>query len=112
MAPPPQPIESITRAAPDWADVTCVHVNEIMVDAVAVRSSGNLSRLYTLAVAYNGQEVLARERLGGKLLPDFCPERHINSGGSFCLGLNAGKGIDDATAPGWWETLSARCRGC
>ncbi len=107
MAPSLQPIKSITRAAPDWADVTRIHVNEINVDAVAVRASGNLSRLYTLAVAYDGREVLARERIGPRLLPDFCPERHVNAGGTFCLGLNAGRGIGDATATAWWEKLKA-----
>jgi hypothetical protein len=105
MIPLQQPIESITRAAPDWADVTRVHVNEINVDAVAVRSSGSLSRLYTLTVTYDSLEVLARERIEGKLLPDFCPQRHINLGGTFCLGLNAGQAIGDDNAPAWWEKL-------
>lgn len=73
----PQPIESIIRAAPDWAEVTPIHVNEINVDALAVRASGSLSRFYTLAVVDDGREVLARERIGAKLLPDFCPERHV-----------------------------------
>jgi len=107
MAPSQHPIESIVRAVPDWADVARVHVNEINVDAVAVRASGILSRLYTLTVAHDGKEVLARERSDGKLLPAFCPERHINEGGTFCLGLNAGKGIGDATATAWWEKLKS-----
>jgi hypothetical protein len=102
-----QPIESIMRAAPDWAEVAFIHVNEINVDALAVRASGNLSRLYTLAVAFDGREVFARERVGAKLLPDFCPERHVNAGGTFCLGLNAGRGIDGATAPAWWVKLKS-----
>src|SRR6476469_7917428 len=105
MVSPGQPIESIIRVVPDWAEVTRIHVNEVNVDAVAVRASGSLSRLYTLAVAYDGKEVLARERIGAKLLPNFCPERHVNLGGTFCLGINAGRGIVDATAPAWWEKL-------
>jgi hypothetical protein len=107
MHPSQQPIETIASAVPDWADLTRVHVNEISVDAVAVRASGKLSRLYTLTVAYDGKEVLARERNEGKLLPGFCPERHLNAGGTFCLGLNAGRGIGDATAPAWWEKLKS-----
>src|SRR6266851_2481100 len=102
-----QPIECIVRAAPDWADVTRVHAKEINVDAVAVRASGSLSRLYALTIAYDGQEVLAQERGEGKLLPGLCPERHLNAGGTFCLGLNAGRGICDATAPAWWEKLKS-----
>jgi hypothetical protein len=102
-----QPIECILRVAPDWAEVTFVHVNEVNVDALAVRASGNLSRLYTLAVAFDGREVLARERAGAKLLPDFCPERHVNEGGTFCLGLNAGWGISDTTAGAWWVKLKS-----
>jgi hypothetical protein len=99
------PIESITKAAPDWAEVRPVHVNEIKVDAVAVRSSGNFSRLYMLEVGCGGQEVRVRERSEGKHLPDYCPERHIDLGGIFCLGLNAGLKIDDDTAQAWWEKL-------
>jgi hypothetical protein len=72
MASPQQPIASIMKAAPDWAEVTFVHVNEINVDALAVRASGNFSRLYRLAVAFDGRDVLARERVGAtKFLPDF-----------------------------------------
>lgn len=107
MASPGQPIESIMRVAPDWAEVSLIHVNEINVDALAVRASGNLSRLYALKVAFDGREVLARERVGVKLLPDYCPERHVNAGGTFCLGLNAGRGISDATAPAWWVKLKS-----
>lgn len=107
MSPSQRPIESIVKVAPDWAEVTRVHVNEINVDAVAVRASGKLSRLYTLTVAYDGKEVLARERSEGKLLAGFCPERHLNAGGTFCLGLNAGREIGDDTARAWWEKLKS-----
>jgi hypothetical protein len=44
--------------------------------------------------------------LPGKEL-EFCPERHVNEGGTFCLGLNAGMAIESVTAPAWWVKLKS-----
>jgi hypothetical protein len=33
----------------------------------------------------------------------FCPDRHINDDGLFCLGLRAGEGITVGTAAAWWS---------
>jgi hypothetical protein len=100
------PVAALIKFAPDWADCSPVHVNRVDVDAAAVRASGRPTRLYRLAVAHDGQEIVAKERSGNGLLPGFCPERHVNFDGSFCLGLRAGEGIaDEETASGWWEKL-------
>jgi hypothetical protein len=40
------------------------------------------------------------------MLPAFCPERHINEDGSFCLGFRAGRKVHDiASAENWWKKL-------
>lgn len=48
----------------------------------------------------------------GAQLPAYCPERHVNPDGSFCLGLSAGdiESADEATK--WWEQLQEflRCQ--
>lgn len=47
-----------------------------------------------------------RESPSGPLLPKFCPQRHMNEDGTFCLGLNAGSAIADPTkAEAWWKKL-------
>ena len=43
------------------------------------------SPIYELSLIASGPEVTVRERTPARL-PSFCPERHINPGGSFCLG--------------------------
>jgi hypothetical protein len=98
------PIQSLIEVAPDWVECTRVHANQIALDAVATRSSGRLTRLYELTAVYEGHAVSVSER-DTKLLPAFCPDRHINADGSFCLGLRAGQTISNSTAHIWWEKL-------
>ena len=75
--------------------------------AVVTRSSGAFTRVFELAVVHLAHEVRVFERARGKTLPPFCPERHINEDGSFCLGLRAGERITDKTALTWWTKLHA-----
>jgi hypothetical protein len=84
-----------------------VGIREARLNAVLVRSSGAFTRLFELKVVHHDREVRAFERKIGETLPMFCPERHINSDGSFCLGLRAGEGLTDETAPAWWKKLQA-----
>jgi hypothetical protein len=101
-----QPVAALIEFAPDWAACSPVHINRVDVDAAALRASGRPTRLYRLEVAYDGREIVAKERAGNGLLPGCCPERHVNVDASFCLGLRAGEGIaDEGTASGWWEKL-------
>lgn len=73
------------------------------------RDGGVKTRRYELA-AYigNGGDVRVRERHIGELLPPFCPERHINDGGTFCIGLRAGYSVNTENAAcSWWMKLQA-----
>ena len=48
---------------------------------------------------------IVSERQPGTLFPARCPERHIETGGNFCLGLNRPAVNDEAAAVDWWEAL-------
>jgi hypothetical protein len=100
-------IAALAKTAPDWADFRRVDAREAYVDAVVTRRSGAFTRVFELSVVHLAHEVKVSERTRGNTLPAFCPERHINPGGSFCLGRRAGEGITDQTAPAWWAKLHA-----
>jgi hypothetical protein len=62
---------------------------------------------YRVQVWCEGNKLRARES-GSQHLPSFCPERHINPGGSFCLYWEGGEQfdvVDEITARAWMETL-------
>jgi hypothetical protein len=98
------PVELLINVAPDWADVSRIHADKMNFDAIAERTSGSLTRLYELTAVYKNSQVWVGERTT-KLLPSFCPDRHINEDGSFCLGLRAGEGILESNSIVWWEKL-------
>jgi hypothetical protein len=73
---------------------------------VVPRAGGILSRQYSLTLMAHRQQVCIKEALDGHLLPPFCPERHINRDGTFCLGLRADYLFDDVKDAGsWWDKL-------
>jgi hypothetical protein len=58
-----------------------------------------------IAASANGQ-IEVKENGLNNLLPNFCPQRHMNPNGTFCLGFNAGDAIrDTAAATSWWKKL-------
>lgn len=62
---------------------------------------------FVLTVESHGTRVWARETAPLRL-PAFCPERHINLDGSFCLnweGEQVLEILDEPSARVWWETL-------
>lgn len=62
--------------------------------------------IYSIEINISDREVKVKESPVGTKLPSFCPERHINYGGDFCIGLNIGKNIDNTVdAEYWWESL-------
>lgn len=69
--------------------------------------SGAPSPEYKLVIKTIGQSVTAAE-IDPTLLPEFCPERHINPGGTFCLywaEAEDGDIVDEDTANLWWGKL-------
>lgn len=75
--------------------------------ALPVTLSDGRCPVYYIRIFVAGVSASARE-VTPTLLPAFCPERHINVDGSFCLYWRA---IDDIVIDGpdsalaWWETL-------
>jgi hypothetical protein len=99
------PLAAIAKCCPSWAEFRPIDSREAEVDVVATRSSGSFTRVFELRVMQLRNEIVVVERPVGSTLPACCPERHINSDGSFCVGLHAGEDITDETAPGWWAKL-------
>jgi hypothetical protein len=100
-------IAALAKTAPDWAEFRQVDAREAGVDAIGSRRSGAFTRVFELSIIHLAHGVKVFERITKKTLPEFCPERHINDDGSFCLGLRAGEGITEETARAWWAKLHA-----
>src|SRR5580704_18127336 len=100
-------LAALARCCPTWAEFRSVHAFEAQVDVFATRISGALTRVFELKVVQDSELIEVFERQVGNRLPACCPERHINPDGSFCIGLRAGEGITDKTAPAWWGKLLA-----
>lgn len=98
---------ALERSCPAGAEFRPIHGREAQVDIVAIRTSNALTKVLELTVVHIGDEIKVSERSIGSALPACCPERHINPDGTFCIGLRAGEGITDETAPAWWKKLHA-----
>ena len=72
--------------APSWAEIE-EDGDDILVAAQPPHPSGRPGKLYHLRVRATERLTVA-EAEPGTLLPRRCPERHVNSDGSFCLGLD------------------------
>lgn len=76
--------------------------------AITVVRPGGAKHTFQLALSFNADQVSARELPGYAMLPAFCPDRHINGDGSFCLGWghdNPSTIVDEAAARRWWATV-------
>lgn len=79
---------------------------ELKVTLPVPLADGRVS-VYRLRISFIGAAAAVQETVP-TLLPAFCPERHINRDGSFCLYWRA---VDDIVidrpdaARAWWETL-------
>jgi hypothetical protein len=100
-------LDALARCCPIGAEFRSINAHEAEVDLVAVRSSKAFTRVFQFRVIASGNEIAVSERPVGSALPACCPERHINADGSFCIGLRAGEGITEETAPAWWKKLHA-----
>jgi hypothetical protein len=71
-------------AAVHYAQAVDVGNDRVIFDVTPPAVSGAPSPTYTLRVDVAGDYAMVRE-LQPTLLPPYCPERHINIDGSFCL---------------------------
>lgn len=75
---------------------------------ITIIRPGGSRYTFQLAVVINGELVSVRELPGQGTLPSFCPDRHINFDGTFCLGWRADNPstiIDAEAARHWWSTV-------
>jgi len=96
---------ALAHSAPDWVQITSADSLDMHLTATPRGPSGQPGPTYGLRVAL-GPPLRVFEDKNSKvanLLPDFCPERHINAGdGSFCLGLDT---FTISTAHHFWAAL-------
>lgn len=102
-------IELIREVAPNWVAIESQTLERLSFSAIIRRAGDVSSRDYKLEARAPSQSSLSlREQSQSKMLPTYCPERHINDDGSFCLGFEAGKNIETiADATMWWKKVEA-----
>lgn len=100
------PLEALVSQAPLWATVRATSRNEIRLTATVSRAGGIPSHTYELLVRINEQGAIAViEAPESRLLPEFCPQRHINHNGTFCLGFGSNIPDDAAKVALFWQRL-------
>lgn len=78
-----------------------------LVASLRLRRSGGTIVPFVLAIDARHAEPEVREQRPDRL-PAFCPNRHINDGGNFCMDFSKVDGlpvVDSVTARAWWERL-------
>lgn len=95
------------EAAPNWFSKISVETAIVEGECTIIDSSATSDRIYAIRIEESGGYIFARETVPGTKLPRVCYDRHIQPGGYFCLGLNAGRLVQDAAmAKNWWSNLS------
>jgi hypothetical protein len=104
---PEAPAELIAaQAAHHAATVIARNGGELLVTVRLLRADGR-EVCYALSVDANRPVVSAREQTPLHL-PAFCPDRHINENGSFCMNWQAAEPLlitDTEAAERWWGLL-------
>ena len=100
------PLRLVERAAEEFEANVLAVGRELLLEIPVLLADGR-RQVYEITAAQVGDLVSARET-EAKRLPTSCPERHINSDGTFCLSwktvdpliINSGE-----SARHWWEVL-------
>lgn len=98
-------LDSLAATAPSWTTINHRKSKSIEFIASPSRASGRTTRPYSLLLTLNSQGKIAARENGSAELPSFCPQRHINEDGSFCLGFRAGTISDKPGCAKWWDKL-------
>lgn len=101
-------VSSLRATAPTWARIVRCGSGYLQVECCIERAGGIPSRIYNLLIREVGNKVSVKECPNPKNLPQFCPDRHINSDGTFCIGFRAQEIVTNQTAAErWWSLLSS-----
>lgn len=100
-------LELLLKQIPDWVKVTRKEGLSAQVLGSPPKASGLPAGDFKLAIhLLTSGGVSVAEIKGGTQLPKFCPERHINPGGSYCISYGSTEPLsDDFAADSWWEHL-------
>lgn len=107
MSPPADALAHLESVAPEYG-ATLISADGEHRAALTITLPSGVQHVFDLTLSFAGNKVSACERQVGSKLPNFCPDRHINSDGSFCLGWgennpNTIDGVDAART--WWSAL-------
>lgn len=92
---------------PSWVVVDAAKDEEVLI-SVDAAPPGDDPRIFKLKLTPSDEGgVSVAERPEMRQLPCFCPERHINLDGSFCLFLGSGNSLTSSEqGSAWWLALS------
>jgi hypothetical protein len=104
-------LQLLMEAAPNWFSKISVEATVVEGECTIIDSSATADRVYAVRIEESGGHIYVRESVPGTRLPSVCYDRHIQPGGYFCLGLDAGRLVEVATsARNWWSSLSEYLR--
>jgi hypothetical protein len=90
---------------PDWAAVKS-RSQFIVIEAKVPRPMGGFWNSVTIEISTSANGKLQAREFPANQWPTFCPQRHINHEGHFCLGLSEVPTVTNAaTASRWWQIL-------
>lgn len=100
----------LAATAPAWFEIGSTKPNELVGLARSPKTSWASAGL-RLRISGSPVPSVGEEKIGVQL-PPFCPERHINGDGTFCLGLPAPSVRNVLEAEQWWDHLGQflRCQ--
>jgi hypothetical protein len=78
------PVDLIASCLPDFGATELDRGNESIRVSLPVPLSDGRQPVFVLDVSFSGASASAREAVP-RHLPSYCPDRHINDNGSFCL---------------------------
>lgn len=103
---PSSPLACLDKVASEFG-VTSSSATSPAKVAISVPRAGGDRHDFVLELSATGSAVSVREEPPVRL-PVFCPDRHINEGGSFCLGWGSTAApavVDEESARAWWTTV-------
>ncbi len=98
---------NLERCTPNWVRVRQSSGRRFDFEAAPLRADGSPTRTYRLSAKISVASIVeVQEQNPGTLLPASCPQRHINSDGTFCLSIHGRNPVEtQKDALTWWDRL-------
>jgi hypothetical protein len=103
----PDTVDLLQKVAPDYGATLVRSDGGGQADITIVRPGG-AAYSFKLAISISAERVWVSELPGHASFPAFCPDRHINADGSFCLGWGDDEPsqiTDEIAAKRWWAMV-------